>query len=103
MMISKVHSEWTTIRSLLVKKPKENINLQLKELTSDTLVAMFPNLSKISHNLLNPATFYCFSRKKFLTHENDQDSSAELGTPSHIMMIAIESPDKFTDEHITEY
>ena len=46
---SEVHTEWITFRTLLAKKPKDSIALQLKELiTNEMLFTMSPNLQWIA-------------------------------------------------------
>ena len=42
---SDLSTEWKTYRQLLIKQPKDDISMQLKELlTNDMLIALFPNL-----------------------------------------------------------
>ena len=44
-----VHTKWITFRTLLAKKSKDSIALQIKELiTNEMPVTMFPNLQKIA-------------------------------------------------------
>ena len=44
-----VRTEWKTYRQLLSKQPKDNLKTQLQELaTSDTLIALLPNLHKLA-------------------------------------------------------
>ena len=46
---SDLSTEWKTYRQLLIKQPKDDISMQLKELlTNDMLIALFPNLHKLS-------------------------------------------------------
>ena len=42
-------TEWKTYCQLLIKQPKDNISMQLKELlTNDMLIALFPHLHKLA-------------------------------------------------------
>ena len=44
---SDLSTEWKTYHQLLIKQPKDDISMQLKELlTNDMLIAQFPNLHK---------------------------------------------------------
>ena len=41
---SDLSTEWKTYRQLLIKQPKDDLSMQLKELlTNDMLIALFPN------------------------------------------------------------
>ena len=42
-------AQWKMYRQLLIKQPKDDISMQLKELlTNDMLIALFPNLHKLA-------------------------------------------------------
>ena len=46
---SDLSTEWKTHRQLLIKQLKDDISMQLKELlTSDMLIALFPNVHKLA-------------------------------------------------------
>ncbi len=46
---SDLSTEWKTYHQLLIKQPKDEISMQLKELlTNDMLIALFPNLHKLA-------------------------------------------------------
>ena len=46
---SDLSTEWKMYRQLLIKQPKDDISMQLKELlTNDMLTALFPNLHKLA-------------------------------------------------------
>ena len=48
IVTSDLSTEWKTYRHLLIKQPKDDISMQLKELlTNDMLIALFPNLHKL--------------------------------------------------------
>ncbi len=49
--------EWKTYHQLLIKQPKDDISMQLKELlTNDMLLALFPNLHKLATICLSIST-----------------------------------------------
>ena len=88
------------------KQPKANMKLQLKELvTNDMLTAMFPNLSTLGNICLSiPVSIASversFSQMKLLkTRLRNRLSDSSL---SHLMKIAIESPDKLSDRDTEE-
>ena len=46
---SDLSTEWKTYRQLLIKQPKDDISMQLKQsLTNDMLIALIPNLHKLA-------------------------------------------------------
>ena len=46
---SDLSTEWKPYRQLLIKQPKDDISMQLKELlTNDMLIALFPDLHKLA-------------------------------------------------------
>lgn len=101
-----VHSEWMTFRTLLAKKPEESTTQQLKELiTNDMLVTMFPNLCKIaSIGLTIPVSTASversFSQMKLI--KTRLRNSLSEGTLTQLVRIAIESPEKLTEEQLQE-
>ena len=49
IVFSDLSTEWKTYRQLLIKQPKDDISMQLKELlTNDMLIALFLNLHKLA-------------------------------------------------------
>ena len=70
---SDLSTEWKTYRQLLIKQPKDNISMQLKELlTNDMLIALLPNLRKGNHMLVY-SHFYSIRGTKFLRHEINKE------------------------------
>ena len=93
-----VTTEWKTFQQFM---SKANMKLQLKGLvTNDMLTAMFPNLSTLGNICLSipvstTSVERSFSQMKLLkTHLRNHLSDSSL---SHLMKIAIESPDKLSD------
>ena len=71
---SDLSTEWKMYRQLLIKQPKDDISMQLKELpTNDMLIALFPNLHKLATICLS-SHFYSISGTKFLRHEINKES-----------------------------
>ena len=67
---SELSTEWKTYCQLLIKQPKGDISIQLKELlTNDMLIALFPNLHKLVAIYFVYSYFYSSSGTKFLRHE----------------------------------
>ena len=49
IVYSDLSTEWKMYHQLLIKQPKDDISMQLKELlTNDMLIALFPNLHKLA-------------------------------------------------------
>ena len=101
-----VRTEWQTFRTLLSKKSKDSTELQLKELiTNDMLVAMFPNLHKIAFVGLSlpvstASVERSFSQMKLIkTHLRNSLSAGNL---SHLMKIAIESPNQLAEADLEQ-
>ena len=101
---SNIRTEWTTFRTFLAKKPKDDIKSQLAELiTNDMLVTMFPSLHKIaSIGLTIPVSTASversFSQMKLIkTRLRNSLTDIRL---SHLMKIAIESPESLSDNDL---
>ena len=99
-----VQNEWITFRTLLANKPGDNIALQVKELiTNERLVTMFLNLHKIASSCLtkpvSTASIETSFSKTKLNKTCLQNSPSE-GRLSHLMRIAIDSPENFTEDEI---
>ena len=89
-----------------MNNPENDLQLQLKELVSnDMLKTLFPNLSKIATICLSiPVATASVERsfsqmKQIKTHLRSSLSDKSL---SHLMKIAIESPDVLTDCDLEE-
>ena len=95
-----VHTEWITFHTLLAKKLKDSIALQLKELiTNEILVTMFPNLQKlVPIGLTLPVSTASversFSQMKQI--KTRLRNSLTEGRLTQLMRISIESPDQLT-------
>ena len=99
-------SEWKTYHQLLVNKPENDLQLQLKELVSnDVLKTLFPILSNIATICLSipvatASVERSFSQMKLIkTHLRSSLSDNSL---SHLMKIAVESPDVLIDCDLEE-
>ena len=104
LITPEVQNEWITFRTLLANKPGDNIALQLKELTTnEMLVTMFPNLQKIASICLTiPVSTASVERsfsKMNLIKTRLRNCLSE-GRLSHLMKIAIESPEKLTEDEV---
>ena len=92
------------VRTLLAKKPEESMALQLQELiTNDMLVTMFPNVSKIaSIGVTMPVSTASversFSQMKLI--KTRLRNSLSESTLAQLMRIAIESPEKLTEDQL---
>ena len=64
---SDLSTEWKTYRQLLIKQPKDDISVQLKELlTNDMLIALFPNLHKLATICLSIPISTASTKRSFL-------------------------------------
>ena len=106
MISTEIRTEWKTFRQLLVKQPQDTTASQVKELVSnDMLKAMFPNLNKIaSIGLTIPVSTASversFSQMKMIkTRLRNSLSDCSL---SHLMRIAIESPEELSESDLEE-
>ncbi len=99
-----VCTEWKTYKQYLVKQPKENMKLQLKELAAnDMLKTMFPNLNVLARiSLTIPVTTASversFSQMKLI--KTRLRSCLKDSNLSYLMKIAIETSDKLTDSEL---
>ena len=96
-----ITTEWKTFRQFMAKQPKENMKLQLTELaTNEMLKSMFPNLNTLATISLTipvatASVERSFSQMKLIkTRLRSRLSDTSL---SHLMKIAIESPEKLLD------
>ena len=103
MISNDVTTEW---KQFMAKQPKESMQLQLKELvTNETLVSMFPNLNTLANISLSipvstASVERSFSQMKLLkTRLRNRLSDKNI---SHLMKIAIESPDQLQDTDLEE-
>ena len=101
-----IRTEWKTFRQFMAKQPKEDMKLQMRELASnDMLMTMFPNLSTLAVISLSiPVTTASversFSKMKLIkTRLRSCLSDTSL---SHLMKIAIESPNTLSDEELEQ-
>ena len=95
IITSEVHSEWMTFRTLLAKKPAESTTLQLKELiTNDMLVI------GLTIPVSTASVERSFSQMKLI--KTRLRNSLSKGTLTQLMRIAIESPEKITEDQLQE-
>ena len=82
---SDLSTEWKMYRQLLIKQPKDDISMQLKELlTNDMLIALFPNLHKLATICLSIPISKASAEQKFPRHEiikNRHRNCAKLNLP----------------------
>ena len=101
-----VCTEWKTYHQLLSKQPKDNLKTQLQELaTKDTLIALLLNLHKLaccclSLPICTASVERSFSQMK-LIKTRLRNRLGELSL-SHLMKIAIESPETLFDSDLEE-
>ena len=75
---SGLSTEWKTYHQLLIKQPKDDTSMQLKELlTNNMLIELFPPIyiHRQSYACLFP--FYSISGTKFLRHEINKESPSQ--------------------------
>ena len=106
MISTDISTEWKTFRQYMSKHPKDNLQLQLKDLASNEMMKnMFPNLStlatiSLSIPVATASVERSFSQMKLIkTRLRSRLSDTSL---SHLMKIAIESPDKLTDSDLED-
>ena len=64
---SNLSTEWKMHRQLLIKQPKDDISMQLKELlTNNMLTALFPNLHKLATICLSIPNSITSAERSFL-------------------------------------
>ena len=106
LISSEIHTEWISYRQFMAMKPKENMKSQLTDMVSnDMLTTMFPNLHTIATISLSipvatASVERSFSQMKLIKMR--LRSSLKDTSLSHLMKIAIESPDKLTDSDLDE-
>ena len=103
---SDLSTECKTYHQLLIKQPKDDISMQLKELlTNDMLMALFPNLHKLATICLSIPISTASVEQRFsdmkLTKNRLRYRLTELSL-SNLMKIIIESPKKFTDNDLED-
>ena len=101
MISPDITTEWKPFRQFMTKQPKESMKFQLKELaTNEMLKTMFPNLNtlatiSLSIPVATASVERSFSQTKLIkTRLRNRLSDTSL---SHLMKIAIESPDTLLD------
>ena len=101
-----LHTEWKTFRQFFSKHPEEDMKLQLKELVTNVmLVSMFPNLNALANICLaipvsTASVERSFSQMKMIkTRLRSRIGASSL---SHLMKIAIESPEKLSDDDLEQ-
>jgi len=82
LITDKVHSEWTTFRHYIAKQPKEDMSSQCLYVTSNGTASVERSFSQM---------------KMIKTQLRNRLSEKSL---SYLMKIAIESPQKLTDEDL---
>ena len=104
LISSDIRTEWKTYRSYLSKQPKGSLHSQLTELsTNEMLIAMFPNISTLAKICLaipvgTASVERSFSQMKLIkTRLRNRIGQSSL---SYLMKIAIETPEKLTDEDL---
>ena len=98
---SDLTTEWKTYCQLLIKQPKDDISMQLKELhTKDMLIALFPDLHKLATICLSIPIFTASAEQSFsdmkLIKNHLRNRLTELSL-SYLIKIVIESPEKLTN------
>ena len=111
LVSSEVKAEWKTLNHYLAKKTQEDMASQLHELvTNETLISMFPNLNTLASICLtipigtvqlsegNCSVERSLSQMKMIrTRLRSRLGEKSL---SHLMKIAIESPEKLSDSDL---
>ena len=104
LVSSEVKAEWKTLKHYLAKKTQEDMASQLHELvTNETLISMFPNLNTLASICLTipigtASVERSFSQVKMIkTRLRSRLGEKSL---SHLMKIAIESPEKLSDSDL---
>ena len=100
-----VCTEWKTYRQLLSKQPKDNLKTQLQELATNDTLALLPNLHKLACCCLSfpigtaSVERSCSQMKLIKTRLRNCIGEFSL---SHLMRIAIESPETLSDSDLEE-
>ena len=69
MVSSDLSTEWKKYRQLVIKHPKDDISMELKELlTNDMLITLLPNLHKLATICLSIPISTASVEQKFLRH-----------------------------------
>ena len=106
LISSEIHTEWITYRRHMAKQPKDNMKSQLEDMVSnDMLATMFPNLhtiAKISLSIPVATASVERSLSQMKLIKTRLRSSLNDTSLSHLMKIAIESPDQLTDGNLDE-
>ena len=102
LVSSEVKAEWKALKHYLAKKIQEDMASQLHELvTNETLISMFPNLNTLASICLTIGTASVersLSQLKMIkTRLRSRLGEKSL---SHLMKIAIESPEKLSDSDL---
>ena len=98
LISSEIHTKWISYRRFMAMKHKENIKSQLTYMVlNDMLTTMFPNLHTIATISLSipvatASVERSFSQMKLI--KTRLRSSLKDTSLSHLMKIAIESPDE---------
>ena len=101
-----INTEWKTLRRYISQRPKEDKKAQIRELTTNTmLIDLFPNLKIMADICLSipigtASIERSFSQMKMIKtrlRHRLKESSLSL-----LMKIAIESPEKLSDEDLNE-
>ena len=105
IVCSDLSTEWKTYHQL-IKQPKDDIYMQLKELlTNDMLIALFPNLHKLATICLSIPISTTSAEQSFsdmkLIKNRLRNRLTELSL-SNLMIIVMESPEKLTDSDLEE-
>ena len=107
LVTSEVKTEWKTLKHYLTKKPQEDMGSQLHDLvTNETLITMFPNLNTLASICLaipvgTASVERNFSQMKMIkTRFRNRLGEKSL---SHLMKIAIESPEKLSQKILQIY
>ena len=103
---SDLSTQWKTYHQLLIKKPKDDISMQLKELlTNVMLIALFPNLHKLATICLSIPISTASAEQSFsdmkLIKNRLRNRLTELSL-TNLIKIVTESPEKFTDSDLEE-
>ncbi len=96
--------EWKTFRSYLSKKPKGNLHLQLKELTTSDLVKFFQTLAPwqtyVYLSLSTASVERSFSKMKLIeTRIRNRIGQSQL---SYLMKIAMETPETLSSTQLND-
>ena len=106
LISSEIHTEWISYQRFMAMKPKEKMKSQLTDIVSnDMLTTMFPNLHTIATISLSipvatASVERSFSQMKLI--KKRLCSSLKDTSLSHLMKIAIESPNELTDSDLDE-